>query len=206
MHDLYQFEKRKATQLLMACQYFILAIVFIASSLICFYVFKVQGIFSYLALAAAGIIVIFYALKKESRYARMITVSVCASLLLNAVLNLHFYPNLLEYQGGSTMSKIIQEREIPVDKIYKIGDDYTWALDFYNQKPVQITTTSELVFMKDVWVYLNDNQMNQLQEEGIDWDSDISVDQFRITRLQGKFLNPATRNKVTRKMHLIHLK
>ena len=47
--------------------------------------------------------------------------------------------------------------------------------------------------------------MAMLQNSGLDWDSQISVDQFRITRLQGKFLNPNTRKKVTRKMHLLHI-
>lgn len=206
LYDLYRFEKKRATQLLMASQYFILGVVFIASALICFYVFKSMSMLSYSALALVVVIIVYYALKREGRYVRLITISVFASVLLNAVLNLHFYPNLLQYQGGSSMAKIIRQREIPVDRIYKVSNDYSWALDFYNRYPVQITTPNRLRKKKEAWVYVSDADMEQLRKDGFDWDTQISVDQFRITRLQGKFLNPSTRKKVMRKMHLIHLR
>ena len=205
LYDLYRFENEKATRLLMKGQYFILGIVFIASALICFYVFELKSIVAYIFLIIAGVIIIFYALKREGVYVRLITISVCASLLLNAVLNLHFYPNLLEFQGGSSMAKIIKQKNIPVDRVYKVSSDYTWALDFYNQHPVQISTPNLLKGKKDIWVYASDEDMAMLQNSGLDWDSQISVDQFRITRLQGKFLDPNTRKKVTRKMHLLHI-
>ena len=205
LYDLYRFDREKATRLLMKGQYFILGVVFIASALICFYVFELKGIVAYIFLLIAGVIIIFYSLKREGVYVRLITISVCASLLLNAVLNLHFYPNLLEFQGGSSMAKIIKLKNIPVDRVYKVTSDYTWSLDFYNQHPVQIATPNLLKGKKDIWVYANDEDMSTLQKIGLDWDSQISVDQFRITRLQGKFLNPNTRKKVTRKMHLLHI-
>ena len=205
LYDLYRFDREKATRLLMKGQYFILGVVFIASALICFYVFELKGIVAYISLIIAGVIIIFYALKREGVYVRLITISVFASLLLNAVLNLHFYPNLLEFQGGSSMAKIIKLKNIPVDRVYKVSSDYTWSLDFYNQYPVQIATPNLLKGKKDIWVYASDEDMSMLQNSGLDWNSQISVDQFRITRLQGKFLNPSTRKKVTRKMHLLHI-
>ena len=205
LYDLYRFNREKATRLLMKGQYFILGVVFIASALICFYVFELKSLEAYIFLLIAGIIIIFYALKREGVYKRLITISVCASLLLNAVLNLHFYPNLLEFQGGSSMAKIIKLKNIPVDRVYKVSSDYTWSLDFYNQHPVQIATLNLLKGKKDIWVYASDEEVSILQNSGLHWDSKISVDQFRITRLQGKFLNPNTRKKVTRKMHLLHI-
>lgn len=205
IYNLYANSKLQTVKRLMFGQYFVLSIVFIASALICFYVFKLHSVLAYICLVVAALMVVYYALKRENVYAKLITISVCASLLLNAVLNLHFYPNLLDYQGGSSMSKVISEKNIPVDRVYKVGKDYTWSLDFYNQFPVQITTAEGLKTKKDVWVYVNDDEMAMLEEKGFDWDSQLSVDQFRITRLQGKFLNPNTRKKVTRKMHLLHI-
>ncbi|MEP2240301.1 MAG: glycosyltransferase family 39 protein [Maribacter sp.] len=205
IYNLFKLDKTKDLKYLMIGQYFVLSIVFIASALICFYVFKLNSAVAYVFLIVAAIIIIYYALKREGDYMKLVTISVCASLLLNAVLNLHFYPNLLEYQGGSSMSKVVEQQNIPVDRIYKVGKDYTWSLDFYNQFPVQITTPELLKSKKDVWVYVNDDEMAMLEKKGFDWDAQLSVDQFRITRLQGKFLNPNTRKKVTRKMHLLHI-
>lgn len=205
INKLYTANNIKTVKSLMVGQYFVLSIVFIASALICFYVFKLRSLVAYFFLLVAAFIIVYYALKREGVFMKLVTISVCASLLLNAVLNLHFYPNLLDYQGGASMSKIITEKNIPVDRIYKVGSDHTWSLDFYNQYPVQITTPQVLKNKKDVWVYVNDAEMAMLEEKGFDWDDQLSVDQFRITRLQGKFLNPNTRKKVTRKMHLLHL-
>jgi predicted PurR-regulated permease PerM len=186
-------------------QYFVLSVVFIASALICFFVFKEMRMPVSIALAIAASIGIYFCLKGERRFARLITVSVCASLLLNTVLNFHFYPNLLAYQGGSSMSQLVKENNISVDKIYKIGQNYTWSLDFYNKRPVQLATLEEIQEKQDVWVYADAKELALLRDSGLDWDTQYSVDHFRITRLQAKFLNPDTRHKVLNKMYLIHV-
>ncbi|MFT6935700.1 MAG: hypothetical protein ACJAUQ_002097, partial [Maribacter sp.] len=194
-----------ATKMFLVGQYFIAGIVFIASALICFFVFKLSSVPVYIALGIAASIGVYFCLKTEGRFARLITVSVCASLLLNTVLNFHFYPSLLAYQGGSSMSQLVKEKNISVDKIYKIGQNYTWSLDFYNKHPVQLTTLEEMQEKHDVWVYANAKELALLRDSGLDWNTQYSVDHFRITRLQAKFLNPGTRPKVLNKMYLIHL-
>ncbi|MGC1514754.1 MAG: glycosyltransferase family 39 protein, partial [Maribacter sp.] len=206
LYDLYRFDRTKATIIVKRVQYFVLGLVFIASALICFYVFRLKGFPVYFFLAIAMVIIAYYTLKSEPPYARLITLSVCASLLLNAVLNLHFYPNLLKYQAGSTMSNLISERGIPVDRVYKVGKEHTWSLDFYNRYPVQLITPKQLKFKRNIWVYVSEAELESLQTQGFDWDSQLMVDQFRITRLQGKFLNPNTRKKVLQKMHLVHIR
>jgi len=125
--------------------------------------------------------------------------------LLNTVLNLHFYPNLLEYQGGSSMAKVVKENNIPEDTIYKIGQNHTWALDFYNKRPVKMTTLEAIEKKHDIWVYADEKELEVLRKSGLDWDIQHSVDHFRITRLQAKFLNPNTRHKVLEQMYLIHV-
>ncbi len=205
VYNLYRNQKIRVIKMFLVGQYFILAIVFIASSLICFFVFKLSSIPVYIALGIVASIGVYFCLKGEGRFARLITVSVCASLLLNTVLNLHFYPNLLAYQGGSSMSQLVKENNIPVDKIYKIGQNYTWSLDFYNKRPVQLTTLEEVQSTHDVWVYADAKELSLLRNSGLDWDIEYSVDHFRITRLQAKFLNPDTRHKVLNKMYLIHV-
>jgi hypothetical protein len=88
------------------------------------------------------------------------------------------------------MSQLVKENNIPVDKIYKIGQNYTWSLDFYNKHPVQLTTLEEVQEKHDVWVYAEANELTLLRDSGLEWNTQYSVDHFRITRLQAKFLNP----------------
>ncbi|MEP3211454.1 MAG: glycosyltransferase family 39 protein [Maribacter sp.] len=205
LYSLYKYTKRKTIKALLGVQYFVLCLVFIASVLICFYVFKFESNYAYILLGLSFAVIIYYSLKREEYYLRTITISVFSSLLLNAVLNTHFYPSLLEYQAGSSMAETIAEHNIPVDNIYKVSEHYTWSLDFYNKEPVQITSIAELGNKKDVWVYVDDLQLKELQNMGFDWDRQFTENQFRITRLQVKFLDPATRKKVLNKRHLIHI-
>ncbi len=205
LFSLHKYTKKKVIKVLLGIQYFVLSVVFIFSLLICFHVFKFENLWAYFLLVATLLLIVYFCLKREAYYLRLITLSVYASLLLNGVMNLHFYPSLLKFQGGSTMAQKVAENNIPVDNIYKFTDRHTWALDFYNQHPVQILPLSQIIDKQDIWVYVNEKEMQTLREAGTDWDQQLTVDQFRITRLQLKFLEPSTRSKKLNRMHLVHL-
>ena len=205
IYSLYRYAKKKAIKAILGVQYFILSLVFIVSVLICFFVFKFESWYAYGLLVSGLVLIVYFCLKREEYYLRIITLSVYSSLLLNVVLNTHFYPSLLDYQAGSSMAKVIKDNSIPVDNIYKLSPAHTWALDFYNQKPVTIASLSDIKDKKDIWVYVSDEELKLLNDEGFDWDRQYSESQFRITRLQLKFLDPATRKKVLKKRHLIHI-
>lgn len=205
IYDLYKQHKDKTAKILLGMQYFIVSILCVASVLICWTVFRVDGIFAYIAIPLALVLIVYFSQKREPFYLKIVTMSVFASLFLNAILNSHFYPSLLEYQAGSSMAQTISENNIPVDHIYKISSQHTWTLDFYNKKPVKITTIEKIRNKKDIWVYVDDTQLRELQNLGFDWNRQYTEDQFRITRLQAKFLDPGSRKKVLKKMHLLHI-
>jgi len=202
---LYQNQKLKMAKVILGVQYFILGLVVVFALLVSFYVFKLEHWYSYLLLLIALALVAYLIIQKETPYTKIVTVGILSSVLLNGLMNAHFYPKLLDYQGGSNMAEKIREKKIPVDNIYKISERYSWSLDFYNKKPVQMATIPEIAKKKDIWVYATDEELNQLKKNGIAWDDQITVDQFRITRLQAKFLNPNTREDKLNKMHLVHL-
>jgi 4-amino-4-deoxy-L-arabinose transferase-like glycosyltransferase len=205
LHGLYVGENHRMKKTLLGFQYFILAIVFLAVTFICFFVFKTDTYFNYIWKVVLSVIIIYYCLKREDYYFRVITIGVLSSILLNGVLNTHFYPRLLQYQAGSSMAMTIDKNYIPTDDIYKISENHTWALDFYNQKPVKIISLMELKDKKDIWVYVSDTELRTLKDSGFDWNQQLTEKQFRITRLQGKFLDPSTRKKVVNEMHLVHI-
>jgi len=203
--ELLNSSKEKSVKVFLGLQYFILSLVLISTVLICLFVFKISNWYAYGLLIVAVMMIVYFVMKKEEYGLKLISISVYCSLLLNAILNLHFYPSLLKYQAGSTMAELVAENNIPVDNIYKITWHHTWGLDFYNRHPVQFAAQDNLAGMGAVWVYVADNDLKKLKASGLDWDKQFTVDQFRITRLQPMFLNPATRDEVLNKMHLIHL-
>ena len=205
IYTMYEKGTEKTKKIYLAVQYFILAIVFIAVLLLCFFAFKLHTTLSFVLLGVLLAVIIYFCLKKEDYAIRVFTIAVYTSLLLNSILNLHFYPSLLKYQGGSNMAKIVAEQDIPVEDIYKVSPMYTWALDFYNKRPVATSTMKELKGKKDIWIYVTNDELLKLQEEGFTWDRRHVVDQFRITRLQAKFMDPAKRKNILNKMYLVHI-
>ncbi len=205
LFNLYEGTQRKTIKILLIVQYFILSIVFIAILLICFYVFPFKDAYASVLLIVLLSLITYFCLKSEDYYLRIITLSVYSSLLLNAVLNLHFYPNLLNYQAGSRVAKVVDEERIPVDSIYKTSDFHTWSLDFYNQRPVSLISLKDLGKKHDIWLYVDDTEIRELHDRGFDWDRQYTRPHFRITRLSTKFLNPSTRKRTLDKMHLIHI-
>jgi len=205
LYSLFQQEKTKLTKVILGFQYFILGLVTVFVLLVSFYVFPLEHWYGYVFLVLALAVTAYFIWKKDDLVTKIVTVALFSSLLLNGLMNAQFYPKLLEYQGGSTMAQRVKEQNIPVDNIYKVSEQHTWALDFYDQDPVNIISIPELKSKNDVWVYATDQELAQLSKQGIQWDDQITVDQFRITRLQIKFLNPNTRQEKLDKMHLVHL-
>lgn len=205
LYMLHQNEQKRTAKVILGIQYFILGLVVVFILLISFLVFKLEHWYSYVLLLLAIGVVGYLTSQKDAPYLKIATVALLSSVLLNGFMNAHFYPKLLEYQGGSNMAALVQEQQIPVDRIYKISERYSWSLDFYNKKPVQITSLDEIANKSDVWVYATDDELQQLKQKGLTWDNQITVDQFRITRLQIKFLNPNTREEKLNLMHLVHL-
>lgn len=205
VYNLCTSTQSNTVKIVLGIQYFILSIVFVATLFICFYVFPFKHIYASILLVILLLVITYFCLKREAYYLRIVTLSVYSSLLLNAVLNLHFYPNLLTYQAGSRMAEVVAEEQIPVDTIYKLGDFRTWSLDFYNQRPVSLIALQNLKGKHNIWLYVNDTEIRELHDKGFDWDRQYTRPQFRITRLSKKFLDPSTRKRTLDKMHLIHI-
>ena len=199
-------KKEGTRRVLLGFQYFILAVVFVACAFICYYVFKSEHYYHYLWKVPLGATVIFYCLKRENYLYRIITVGAMTAILLNGIMNAYFYPSLLEYQAGATMANTIGENDIDPKNIYKVSQRHTWALDFYNREPVKIISVEALKNKKNVWVYADDKELQLLSSQGVAWDRKLSEKQFRITRLQARFLNPRTRQEVLNTMHLLHIR
>ena len=59
---------------------------------------------------------------------KIVNVSIALMIFMNFGLNSYFYPELLMYQAGIPMSKLIQEKGISKDRIYIHEKNYSWTL------------------------------------------------------------------------------
>lgn len=206
VYSLVEVSRDKLKKFVLGFQYFVFFLVLVVGVLLVGFVFPLQSLSQYGLFLLLGITGVYFAYSYKGFLVRLVITTVLSSVLLNLILNAHFYPSLLEYQGGSEMAKVVSEKQIPVDSIFKIGQRYSWALDFYNKEPVKLIDIEELKGGAHAWVYATEEELKILKNRGFSWDESYSVNQFRITRLQVKFLNPASRSGVLNKMYLIKLK
>ena len=186
----YREENTKALNRMAYAQFGIFCLVTVAVLLICFWVFPLDsiGYYSVLVLGIGLGILLFFRWKAPLK--RLVGISVYAAVLLNLVMNAHFYPALLRYQGGSEMADLIERESLDIGTIYKISDQHSWALDFYFGKPLEKIELQQLPADRVTWVYADEKERELLRNSGISWDAEYTVDQFRISRLQARFLNP----------------
>ncbi|MDH3698996.1 MAG: glycosyltransferase family 39 protein [Flavobacteriaceae bacterium] len=203
--QLYQIQKTKQIRINLGLQFFILGLFFLAAILICFTVFKFEHWYWYVILLVLFLPVAHFCLERNDYTLRLITITVAGSVMFNLVMNIHFYPRLLNFQGGSTMASWVKQKDMDTSRIFKASPRHTWAMDFYLQDPLLKLNVNQMKAKKDIWVYADERELSAMREAGIQWDRQQRVDQFRITRLQAKFLKPATRMQVVRNMYLVHL-
>jgi len=203
--QMYQDKKRKQIRINLGLQFFILGLLFLTALLICFIVFRFEHWYWYVILFVLLLPMAYSCIERNDYTLRLITISIVGSVMFNLVMNIHFYPRLLNFQGGSTMASWVSENGLDTSRIFKASPRHTWAMDFYLQDPLLRLNVEQMKTESDIWVYADDRELSAMREAGIRWDRQKSVDQFRITRLQAKFLKPATRMQVVRNMYLVHL-
>lgn len=159
------------------------------------------------ALFCIGSILTVYNFKFQPSFSQKILhTSILASIAINIFLNGHFYPNLLQYQSGLTASKIIKEKNIAIDSVYKIDNIHTWSLDYNNQHlTATLASDSPVENYNNKWLYLTEKQLEALLQRGLVLQEKIALKHYRITRLKAGFLNPKTREKNLQNRYLVKI-
>ena len=174
---------------------------------LCIGVFPFEFWVSYVLLGLFIVGSIAWILRTKAVFSGILLTGVLTAVFVNGILNIGFYPKLLQYQAGKTASeKILQSSYISPDKVYKWGNAHSWAMDFGLRSPLKIVDQlEELKDLSNVWVYLNGLQLDQLSKTDIPFNIEFSVPSYRITKLKIAFLNPATRANTLEKRYLVFL-
>jgi 4-amino-4-deoxy-L-arabinose transferase-like glycosyltransferase len=130
---------------------------------------------------------------------RTVFLSAVGVLLVNFVLNAHFYPELGRYQAGNRMADIIQSRGIDTSSVYYYGGRVSRSFDFYSRRFAPYLDSSgiaeRLSAGREVHLYTSGGSGDTLRRQFPLAVVVDSVPDQRVTRLKLSFLNPATREK-----------
>jgi 4-amino-4-deoxy-L-arabinose transferase-like glycosyltransferase len=158
--------------------------------------FPVQNIFIIAAVVILLSITIYF-LKSEaySRFAKAICISVATMVLAFFVLNTNFYPQLLRYQGGNEMAKLIKGNVDPAN-VYFWKDNYSSSFNFCTiTERKQFTDSLYALGKRPVWLLFDRRNEKDIDSAGYRIGTRYVVPDFEITRLSFHFINPATRKK-----------
>lgn len=184
----------------------ILGILFLAINGWAFPITDWKIMLAFLLVAAAAV---YYFLKsKHDLLDRVWIPSAVVILLINFVLNIHFYPQIAKYQGGSAMAAEIKKDKIALQDIY-LYHTVIRSFDFYVQAWRPMLSNDDIKNLKDagktVMLFTNDDGLKKLQQTFKQVQILKTKPDFHITGLNAAFLNPATRGKSYGQVYLLQL-
>lgn len=136
---------------------------------------------------------------------RLITKTVLVVLVVNLFLNIYFYPSLLTYQSGSQAAFFANKhyKDLPVVQI----NYYYSPLEFYTNQPVYTSDSSlRSVPSKPYLIYVAPADLPSLQLNGAHYIPIQKFADFRISRMNFKFINYKTRQNILSDFQLLLIK
>jgi hypothetical protein len=136
--------------------------------------------------------------------------NVIAAIGLGIALNFCFYPQLLAYQGTATLGKKLAAAKIDLSRI-GFFKAHGHALDFYGRGFVKKTNTIATLRKASAlhqidYVYTDKEGKLKLDSAQVRYEVRDSMQRFSVTRLNGTFLNPATRDSALNSIFLLKIK
>jgi len=112
-------------------------------------------------------------------------------LITNLLLNVFFYPKLLEYQLGNSVTKYINAKKIDKNNFYLYKIYGERSLDFYSNYSFQIIEDEKALKPADYLLISNKLITKDLLTK---FNTIETIAAFHVSTLNAKFLNPKTRN------------
>lgn len=174
--------------------------------LLCFisYLFRFNGWWLAIALVIAAVVVLFLFKKQIQPFPFLF--SFIASCLLFVVLNLFFYPALLQYQSGTKAANYMN-RNLPAEDVF-VYELRSYSFEFYVNRQVRHMNKKELQQKpanSPVLLFTNEKNLNEIIQKGYEIVVQKTFTHFHISRLNFKFLNAVTREGETEKFVLIRV-
>ena len=125
---------------------------------------------------------------------KAVCLPVAAILLAFFLLNTNFYPRLLTYQAGNELAKQVRGKLDPAT-VYFWKDTYSSSFNFYTATLRRELTPAAAQADGPVWVLYDSRNEDEIILAGYDLGKKYSAADFEITKLDLKFVDPATRDK-----------
>jgi 4-amino-4-deoxy-L-arabinose transferase-like glycosyltransferase len=156
---------------------------------------KAWWIASAFVLLAAMLVFLF---KKRMQPTALI-ISFFSSCILFLILNLLFYPALLQYQSGTKAANYMNS-QMPNDSA-GVFETRSYSFEFYMKKPVRYVSFEDLqrkAPTENVVLFITQENIDKILQKGYKVEVLNKFTHFHISQLNFKFINAATRDKETK--------
>lgn len=136
---------------------------------------------------------------------RILWSGAAAVIIANIFMTHHFYYELLKFQAGSQVGKLIHKKSIPAEQIRIVDlDDPFDAGHFYAQGVIR--RTDSFPEIKGVRYFITGRDcIMDLRENDVEYKILKEGNFFKVSELTPEFLNPATREKALKHYYLIKI-
>lgn len=191
---------RKGVKLFFPLQAFLVIVMILLAAALNYYFFQAVSWLSFIGPLLLAWIIALWINKPLHKGIKVIYISAAASLLFNFMLNYNFFPQLLKYQGGNEMVKVMKEKNIiiPAEDIILLEPN-AHSFDFYTAYNHVLVPLEDFdknyPALKDKYFFLSRSDRNALQQQGYRVEPLVSQRDYNIAKVSLKFLNPTGREK-----------
>ncbi|HRO42233.1 MAG TPA: glycosyltransferase family 39 protein [Flavipsychrobacter sp.] len=205
LKDFFEGKYTSLYRILKPVQIVISVLLLVAALLTFVYVFE-AALWTYFVWTAAVIIWLWAMLKKEVS-GKIFWSGAMAIIIANIFMTNHFYFELLKYQAGSRLGRLIYQQNIPAENITIVNmNDALEAMHFYAQRPIKNRVDTLQQITSGNYLVTSDDYFATLQKKGIAVDIIDRGAYYKVSELTPEFINPATRAKSLKQYYFLRIK
>jgi len=186
-------------------QAIVVSLLLLVIVVLCTVNFRMTNVAGWIVGTGSMLLTFYFTFKGKTAFQQLVLPSFIAIVAVNFILNFHIYPTLLTYQSGSVASQIVRASS-PRYPFIGYGSQ-SYSLDFYYREPVpfinDISTLKNEYGHKIIWLFTDRAGYEELKKAGIKIINEKVLEDYHISMLKAKFLNPATRKESVRTNFLL---
>ncbi len=190
-------------------QFFIALLLYGLAFVLCFFSFPLQSIFLWSIFVLGLGLSIYFVWKGQHHFQSVVIPSFIAVIVLNFLLNTHFYLELSQYAASNQAAQIVKVSAEGSESLVSYHEK-RYGLDFYSRRC--IPNYDELAdLVKDnrtetIWIFTNTGGYDEIKGSKTKIVEERKLEDFHISRLSIKFINPSTRAGQIKTKYLLKVK
>ncbi|MBA2562280.1 MAG: glycosyl transferase, partial [Chitinophagaceae bacterium] len=202
----FNMQKNKKVLKIFSTIHFVVSILLIVALCVLHYFFSGDFLnIDTIMVLVSGIALAFYLFIKKAIFMKKILFATALIILsVNYYLNRDFYPALLKYQSESEVAYYVKKNNIPTDQLVFLENTASISdVLLHRINPVFTYQDATPDQLSGKYVFTAVEGLKAIESLGLKHELISTFNEFSVTRLTGKFLNRASRNKTLKKNLLL---